>query len=72
MMAKKNIKYLVIGHLAGIMLLGVLLFFIDTDGRFIVKGMMTGLVFSMTVQLLLYRIKPGWFNNKIKHYPDQS
>lgn len=71
MMAKRNIKYLVIGHLAGIVVLGILLFFIGTGNRLILKGLMAGLLFSLAVQLLLYSIKPGWFSNKIKHYPEQ-
>ena len=67
---KKNFRVLIIVHLAGIILSGIILLALGSDERFIMKGIMAGLAVSLAIQFLLYGIKPGLFADKINKHPD--
>ena len=66
-MAKKNFKYLIAGHVIAIVLFGILLFF--TAGRIALILMMALVVVSLMVQLLVYKVKPGFFSDKTIDHP---
>jgi len=67
-MAKKNFKYLIAGHAIAIVVFGTLLFF--TADKSVLILMMGLVVVSLIVQLLVYRVKPGFFNDKTTDHPD--
>ena len=68
---KANYKILIAGHLIGIVLLSIVWFFVAVDGRFILKLILATLIFSLIVQVVIYKIKPEWFNDKVSKQPDQ-
>ena len=67
-MAKKNFKYLIAGHVIAIVVFGILLFF--TADKSVLKLMIILVVVSLIVQLLVYSVKPGFFNDKTTNHPD--
>ena len=68
---KANFKMLIAVHLIGIALLSIVWFFVAIDGRFIINMMLATLIFSLLVQVVMYKIKPEWFNNKTGKQPGQ-
>ena len=68
-MAKTNFKYLVIAHLTGMALSGIAMFFMAAGDRWIITGVMALLSVSLIVQFLIYRVRPGWFKDKINNQP---
>ncbi|MEP7279564.1 MAG: hypothetical protein ABI813_13020 [Bacteroidota bacterium] len=69
-MAKTNFKYLMIVHLAAIVLLGILYAVVDKDGRYLVKWLLVALIGSTILQLVLWQIKASWFGPKTRKHPD--
>ncbi len=67
---KTNFKVVIILHLIGIILSGVLLFVVAEDQKYILKVIIAALSGSIAAQLLIYRKKPKWFDDKIKKHPD--
>lgn len=68
MMPKKNFKYLIAGHIIAIVLFGILLFL--TADKSVLLLMMVLVVVSLMVQLLVYKVKPGFFSDKTTNHPD--
>jgi hypothetical protein len=67
---KTNFKVLIIDHLVGIILLGVL-YFADAGSIHFIKGFFAALIISLIIQLFSYLFKPALFNNKVVKDPDQ-
>jgi hypothetical protein len=67
---KKNFRVLVIGHLVGLIVTGILFFTSAGDGYFI-KSFFAAVMISFIIQILIYIIKPTLFNNKSIKHPDQ-
>jgi uncharacterized membrane protein len=67
---KKNFKVLVIIHLVGVIVLGIL-YFMDAGSIGFLKGFFAALLLSLVVQILIYLFKPALFNSKAVKHPDQ-
>ena len=67
-MARKNFKYLVRGHVAAIVVFGIL-FFVTAD-KAILLTMIAFVFASLLMQFFIYRKKPGFFNDKTTNHPD--
>lgn len=67
-MEKKNAKYLIAGHVIAIVLFGILLFFSADKTALLL--MMSLVIISLIVQLLVYKVKPGFFGDKTTNHPD--
>ncbi len=71
-MAKKNFKWLVIGHIIAIVALVVFLFLMrPKDDRFMSEVMIAVLVLSLITQWLMYKKRPAAFDSKTTVHPDQ-
>ena len=68
---KANFKSVITAHLIGIGLLSILWFFVGAEGQFILKFILGALIVSLIVQSIIYKIKPGWLNDKVNQHPDQ-
>jgi hypothetical protein len=67
---KANFKFLILGHIIGMILMLVCIFFADAEQAAILKWIAGALLISIVIQWLLFRSRPGWFKNKVKDYPN--
>ncbi len=70
MQNKANFKYLLLGHIIGILSVLVCIFFADAEQAVILKWIAGALLLSIVIQWLLFRSRQGWFKNKVKDYPN--
>jgi uncharacterized membrane protein YfcA len=70
MQYKANFKYLILSHIIGIISLLVCIFFVDAAQAVILKWIAGALLISIVIQWLLFRLRPSWFKNKVKDYPN--
>jgi len=67
---KTNFKFLILGHVSTIVLLIGFLFFVHGEAAIVLKWILGVLFVSMVIQWILFKIKPGWFIDKINRYPN--
>ena len=66
----KNFKTIIGFQVVVMMALSVSLWFIEpSTEKDILRGVVIGLMFSLLIQFVLYRLKAGWFDPKVKKYP---
>lgn len=67
---KINFRWLVAGHIViGVLLLLALLVMDSSEKRFI-TAVLAAVGLSLLLQLLVYRFRPTWFEDKTKNHPD--
>ncbi len=68
---KSNWKTVIRMHQVMILLLLIPVFFINNEYKKLFLIFLGLLVFSLFVQVFFYAIKPGWFGDKVKTYPEK-
>jgi len=66
-----HFRNLIVLHVLGLLVAGVL-FFTSRAGGDIIKIVFAVLLFSLLLQCLMYKYKPGWWGDKIKKHPEQQ
>ena len=67
---KINFRNLVAGHIMIGILLVVALFVMDSSRNGFIIGVLAAVILSLLVQVLVYRLRPTWFEDKTKNHPD--
>jgi len=63
-----NYKNIIVFHLAALLVAAGVYFARMMDAE-VIRMVIGVLVFSLLLQVLVYRFKPGWYSDKIKDHP---
>ena len=69
---KQNYKIIRAVHLIVIAVCGLALLFLESNLWSILTTFLLIFAISLIVQMLVFYIKPGFFSDKIKVYPDEN
>lgn len=67
---KINFRWLVAGHIIICILLLLALFVMDSSKKGFITGVLVAVGLSLLLQVLVYRFRPTWFEDKAKNNPD--